>query len=105
MESGDVMGLFAIVSLFIFLPWIILHYVTKWKTASTLTTGDEALLDELYHLARRLEDRMITVERLVAADHPEFRAHAFRSLGGSPIVDEPLGELERMLADQKGYRP
>jgi phage shock protein B len=99
MDSGDVMGLICIVSLFIFLPWIILHYVTKWKTAATLTTGDEALLDELYHLARRLEDRMITVERLVAADHPEFRP-----LGRSTIVDEPLSDLERMLANQKGLR-
>ena len=26
--------------LFIGLPWIIFHYITKWKTASTLTTGD-----------------------------------------------------------------
>lgn len=99
MEAGDVMGLIAVVSLFIFLPWIILHYVTRWKTAATLTTGDEALLDELYHLARRLEDRMITVERLVAADHPEFRP-----LGHSAVVDEPLGELERMLNTKKGVR-
>jgi phage shock protein B len=99
MDSGDVMGLIAIVSLFIFLPWIILHYVTKWKTAATLTTGDEALLDELYRLARRLEDRMTTVERLVAADHPDFRP-----LGRSAAAeaDEPMTELERMLAAKKG---
>ena len=55
------------------LPWLILHYVTRWKTASTLTRDDEALLDDLYHLARRLEDRLETVERLVVADNPEFR--------------------------------
>lgn len=59
--------------LFIALPWLILHYVTKWKTASTLTNDDEALLDDLYQLSRRLEDRMETVERLVAADNPDFR--------------------------------
>ncbi|KUR74159.1 envelope stress response membrane protein PspB [Novosphingobium sp. Fuku2-ISO-50] len=99
METGDVIGLVAVVSLFIFLPWIIMHYVTRWKTASTLTSGDEALLDELYRLARRLEDRMTTVERLVAADHPEFRP-----LGRSAADDEPMGELERMLAEKKGPR-
>ena len=99
MEANDVLGLLCIVSLFIFMPWIILHYVTRWKTAATLTTGDEALLDELYHLARRLEDRMITVERLVAADHPEFRP-----LGHSTSVDEPLSDLERMLSNHKGPR-
>jgi len=101
MDSGDVLGLFAIVSLFIFLPWIILHYVTRWKTAATLTTGDEALLDELYRVARRLEDRVNTVERLVAADHPDFRPLG-RSAPGD--TDEPLSVLERQLAAKKGAR-
>jgi len=104
MEVNDVLGLICVISLFIFLPWIILHYVTKWKTAATLTTGDEALLDELYHLARRLEDRMNTVERLVAADHPEFRPLGQNTYETRRIADEPMSELERMLADQKGYR-
>ena len=65
--------LFGIGGFFIGLPWLILHYVTKWKTAATLTTDDEALLDELYQLARRLEDRLETVERLVSTEHPDFR--------------------------------
>ena len=30
------------------LPWIIFHYITKWKTAATLTTDDETLLEELW---------------------------------------------------------
>jgi phage shock protein B len=62
----------ACASIFIGLPWVILHYITRWKTAATLTHGDDALLDELYHLARRLDERMTTVERLVRADHPDF---------------------------------
>ncbi len=63
----------AIGSIFIGMPWIILHYVTKWKQAPKITTEDENLLDELHYLARRLEDRLNTVERIVAADHPEWR--------------------------------
>lgn len=60
--------------LFIGLPWLIMHYVTKWKQApGAMTTEDEQLLDELHSLARRLEDRVNTVERLVAADNPDFR--------------------------------
>lgn len=101
MDSGDVVGLVAVVSLFIFCPWILFHYVTKWKTAATLTTGDEALLDELYRLARRLEDRMNTVERLVAADHPEFRPLGHNAPADA---DETLSELERRLAAKKGAR-
>ena len=53
--------------------WVIFHYVTKWKQASKITPQDENLLDEMYILARRLEDRVNTVERIVAADNPDFR--------------------------------
>jgi phage shock protein B len=60
--------------LFIGLPWLIFHYVTKWKVAPKITNEDEKLLDELYSLARRLEDRVSTVERIVAADHPDWKA-------------------------------
>ncbi|MEO5494710.1 MAG: envelope stress response membrane protein PspB [Sphingomonas sp.] len=60
--------------LFIGLPWLIFHYVTKWKQAPKITNEDEKLLDELYSLARRLEDRVSTVERIVAADHPDWKS-------------------------------
>lgn len=60
-------------SLFVALPWLILHYMTKWKQAPKITHEDEQLLDELHLLARRLEDRVNTVERIVAADNPNFK--------------------------------
>lgn len=59
--------------LFIGMPWLIFHYVTKWKQAPKITDEDEKLLDELHLLARRLEERLQTVERIVAADNPDFR--------------------------------
>jgi phage shock protein B len=59
--------------LFIGMPWLILHYTTKWRQAPKITDEDEQLLDELHLLARRLEDRLQTVERIVAADNPDFR--------------------------------
>ena len=60
--------------LFIGLPWIIFHYITKWKSAATLTTEDENLLDELHELARRLDDRMCSIERIMTAENPNWRA-------------------------------
>lgn len=60
-------------AIFIGLPWLILHYVTRWKTAATLTTDDERMLGDMNELARRLEDRLETIERLVAVDNPDFR--------------------------------
>ena len=41
--------------LFVALPWLIFHYVTKWKTAKTLTGADEQLLDDLHDAARARE--------------------------------------------------
>lgn len=95
--------LIVIGSIFVSLLWIVLHYMTKWKTAATLTTGDEALLEELYQLAKRLDERMDTVERLVAADHPEFRPE-FRP--ARPIPDraadnQPLRPIDRMLGKER----
>jgi phage shock protein B len=58
--------------LFIGLPWLIMHYVTRWKTAATLTTDDEQMLGDMHELARRLEDRLETVERLVSQDNPDW---------------------------------
>jgi len=59
--------------LFIGLPWLVMHYITKWKQGATLTEDDEMLLEDLHKLARRLEDRLETVERIVSADHPDFK--------------------------------
>ena len=78
------------------LPWLIFHYITKWKTAATLTNDDETLLDELYQLARRLDERMDTVERLVAADNPEFQPR--RIAADREIDNEPLRAAERLMA-------
>ena len=92
--------LVAILAIFVGLPWVVLHYVTRWKTAATLTTGDEALLDELYQLARRLDERMDTVERLVAADNPDFRPS--RVLPDRESDNQKLRELDRLVEQQRG---
>lgn len=81
------------------LPWLIMHYITKWKTAATITTDDEALLEELYTLAKRLDERMDTVERLVASDNPDFKP---RLMHDREVDNVPLRELEDMLAEKKG---
>jgi phage shock protein B len=58
--------------LFIGLPWIILHYITQWKKSGSISREDENLLDELYETARRLDDRLHSIERIVAAETPEL---------------------------------
>ena len=92
---------FIIPVIFLGLPWIIFHYVTKWKTAATITGDDEVLLEELYQLAKRLDERMDTVERLVSADNPEFKPARIQA--NREIDNQPLRELDRLLAE-KGSR-
>jgi phage shock protein B len=74
--------------LFIGFPWLIFHYITKWKQAKTLTSGDEKLLDELHDVARRLDDRLNTIERIMTAENPNWRQQAL-----------PGRENQRLLVD------
>jgi phage shock protein B len=66
--------------LFIGLPGMILHYLTKWKSQTGISSQDEALLDELHELARRLDQRIESVERIVAADNPNWKDNRIADL-------------------------
>jgi phage shock protein B len=72
---GYLVGIIAILSA-LTLVWLIFHYVTRWKLQATLTREDENLMDELYELARRLDDRIGTVERIMTAENPNWRSLA-----------------------------
>ncbi len=63
-----------VVSIVIGLPWLILHYVTKWKSTATLTREDENLLEDVHDTARRLDDRLATIERIMTADNPNWKS-------------------------------
>jgi phage shock protein B len=87
-------GFVAIVAIFIGLPWIIFHYITKWKSQATLTTEDENLLDELHDVARRLEDRVCTIERIMTAENPAWRAIACDPVSG--LEDRSMDSIRRI---------
>lgn len=96
----DIEPIIAVMVIFIGLPWIILHYVTRWKTAATITSDDEVLLEELYSLAKRLDERMDTVERLVASDNPDFQPKRLQD--NRETDNQQLRELEQLMAEKKG---
>ena len=100
---GDFFPLLVVGMLFIGMPWIILHYVTKWKTAATITSDDEVLLEELYNLAKRLDERMDTVERLVASDDPSFTP-VKRLRADQEQDNQQLRELEMLMQEKKGTK-
>jgi phage shock protein B len=73
MMEDVVLPIVIVAILFLGVPWVIFHYVTKWKQTATLTSGDEKLLDELHDAARRLDDRLCTIERIMTAENPRWR--------------------------------
>ena len=73
--------------LFIGLPWLVFHYITKWKTTATITGADEKLLDDLYDLARRLDDRLCSIERIMTAENPNWRQQCLPGTAEA-IVDD-----------------
>lgn len=89
----------AIAILFIGLPWLVLHYMTRWKTAATITHDDEDLLEELFRLAKRLDERMDTVERLAASDDPSFQVP--RLMADQEEDNQQLRELDQLIAEKK----
>ena len=72
----DLDKILAIAALFMGLPWLIMHYITKWRSQATLTGEDEKLMDELHDMARRLDDRVATIERIMTAENPGWRQMA-----------------------------
>lgn len=55
--------------------WLILHYATRNSASKRLSGKDEALLEDLHESARKLEDRLGNLERILDADSPEWRSN------------------------------
>ena len=86
-------------AIFLGLPWIIFHYITKWKSQASITPEDEKLLDELHDLARRLDERMVTIERIMAAENPGWRQIAADPSG---LGTRSLGAESNTIAGRIG---
>ena len=65
--------LLTVFMIFVAMPYIIFNAVTQWKKQGSLTREDENLLEEMHQLARRLDDRVRTVERIMTNDNPNWR--------------------------------
>lgn len=75
-SMGALGMLFALLVVFLTIVapiWLIMHYITRNSANRKLTSRDEALLEELNDSARKMEDRIHTLERILDADTPEWR--------------------------------
>lgn len=63
-----------VIFLVIVLPiWLVMHYTTRNSANRRLNSKDEAMLEELNDSARRMEDRIRSLERILDADSPDWR--------------------------------
>ncbi len=74
MSVGILFGVAAILFFLLVLPiFLVLHFVTKWRQSREFSKDDERMLEDLWELSQRLEDRLETLERILEDDLPRKR--------------------------------
>jgi phage shock protein B len=63
----------AIVSIFIVLPGMVLHYLTKNKEIAAKAAGDPVMNSRLVDVAERLERRIEAIESLLEHEMPGWK--------------------------------
>ena len=71
MEGWVVIPVIAMI--FVAMPAVLLHYLTEWRKAKTMSTDDERLIDDLWKTAQTLEGRVETLERILDKEAPDWR--------------------------------
>lgn len=54
--------------------WLIFHYITVWKTQRNAGLADQGALNAMSETARRLENRVAALEKLLDAEAPGWRS-------------------------------
>ena len=64
------------VIVFIAIPaplFIVLHFITKWKQSREISGGDEKMLEDVWLLAQRLEERLESLETILDSELLDWR--------------------------------
>ena len=64
------------VIVFIAIPaplFIVLHFITKWKQSREISGGDEKMLEDMWLLAQRLEERLESIDTILDSELPDWR--------------------------------
>lgn len=71
---GELATLAVVLFLTIVAPLIVvLHFVTKWKQGREISGDDERMLEDLYVLSQRMEERLVTLEKILDDELPDWR--------------------------------
>ncbi len=74
MGLGELLTIAVIVFIAVPAPlFIVLHFITKWKQSRELTGSDEKMLEDMWLLAHRLEERLESLETILDSELPDWR--------------------------------
>ncbi|MGH8441451.1 MAG: envelope stress response membrane protein PspB [Nevskiaceae bacterium] len=74
----EIVPLIAVISIFIVLPGMVLHYLTRNKEITARAAGDPAMNSKLVDIADRLERRLEAIESLLEHEVPGWKKSADR---------------------------
>lgn len=74
MGLAELLALAVIVFIAVPAPlFIVLHFITKWKQSREISGGDEKMLEDVWLLAERLEQRLESLETILDSELPDWR--------------------------------
>ncbi len=74
MELAELLAIAVIVFIAVPAPlFIVLYFITKWKQSREISGGDEKMLEDMWMLAHRLEERLESLETILDNELPDWR--------------------------------
>ncbi len=52
---------------------VVLHFITKWKQSREISGDDERMLEDMYVMSQRMEERIVTLEKILDDELPDWR--------------------------------
>ena len=73
--GDELIAIVGILSVFVFAPWMLFHYITKWREQKTLRPDGERIMEDLWHAAKRMERRIEALEALIESEGEKSTSH------------------------------
>lgn len=71
---GELLTIALIVFIAIPAPlFIVLHFITKWKQSREISGGDEKMLEDMWLMSQRLEERLESLETILDSELTDWR--------------------------------
>ncbi len=52
---------------------VVLHFISKWKQSREISGDDEQMLEDMYVMSQRMDERIVTLEKILDDELPDWR--------------------------------